>query len=276
MLLGRAEVTPSPPPPKHPNQTKPLKLRKTSPTTSKYIRHSMYLDITWCGKTSILSSAAAKTRGRDYNAVVRGTLPFFSISGDNDPAKPSKREACLAVITVCGTCPTQQLSFCHWEHLHCCSSECLLGQHCTIFWNEVVKLSKVTKGYNLAGCCRDSGGMTISSKNPIETVEKITRLRLKWLFANDVPQQFLKCISRLILLPFSGRTSDIMQELFFEPQRSISVSSKATTQLKVHTATEGTVFTPAGKGKGCLEQDWKWKRSKKWVRCYRGLRQKRA
>lgn len=47
-----------------------------------------------------------------------------------------------------------------------------------------------------------------------------------------------------------------MQELFFEPQRSISVGSKATTQLKVHTATEGTVFMPAGKGKGCLEQEW--------------------
>lgn len=36
-----------------------------------------------------------------------------------------------------------------------------------------------------------------------------------------------------------------MQELFFEQQRSISVGSKATTQLKVHTATEGTVFVPA-------------------------------
>lgn len=48
-----------------------------------------------------------------------------------------------------------------------------------------------------------------------------------------------------------------MQELFFEPLRSISVGSKATTQLKVHRATEGTVFMPTGKGKGCLEQDWK-------------------
>lgn len=92
------------------------------------------------------------------------------------------------------------------EHLHCCSSECLLGQHCTIFWNEAVKLSKVIKGYNLAGCCRDSGGMTISSKNPIETAEKRIWLRLKQFFANDVPQWFLKCISRFILLPLSGRT----------------------------------------------------------------------
>lgn len=61
----------------------------------------------------ILSSAAAKTKGRDYTAVVRGTWPFISISGHNGPAKPNKREGCLAVITVCRTCPTQRLSFCH-------------------------------------------------------------------------------------------------------------------------------------------------------------------
>lgn len=48
-----------------------------------------------------------------------------------------------------------------------------------------------------------------------------------------------------------------MQELFFEPQCLISVGSKATTLLKVHTATEGTIFMSARKGKGHLEQDWK-------------------
>lgn len=48
-----------------------------------------------------------------------------------------------------------------------------------------------------------------------------------------------------------------MQELFFEPQRSISVGIKATTQLKVNIGTEGTVFVPTGKGKSCLEQDGK-------------------
>lgn len=70
--------------------------------------------MTGCGKSDVLSSAAAKTSGRDYNASVRWTLPFISLSGHNGPAKPPKREACLAVITVCRTGPTQQLHFCHW------------------------------------------------------------------------------------------------------------------------------------------------------------------
>lgn len=108
------------------------------------------------------------------------------------------------MITVCRTCLTQQLSFCHWAP-PLLQQWILLGQHCTILWNEVVKLSKVIKGYNLAGCCRDSGGMIISSKNPIETVEKRNWWRLKQFFVNDVPQRFLYCISRLILLTLSGR-----------------------------------------------------------------------
>lgn len=47
-LLGRLGVTPTPPKKdkKTPNQTKPLKPKKTLPTTNKYIRHTMYLDIT--------------------------------------------------------------------------------------------------------------------------------------------------------------------------------------------------------------------------------------
>lgn len=48
-----------------------------------------------------------------------------------------------------------------------------------------------------------------------------------------------------------------MQELFFEPQRSISVGIRANIHLKVNTGIEGTVFVPTGKEKGCLEQDGK-------------------
>lgn len=66
---------------------------------------------------------------------------------------------------------------------------------------------------------------------------------------NDVPQQFLKCISRLILLPLLGRTSEIMQELFFKSQRSISVGSEASTQLKHMQQQRAQSSCPLGKEK---------------------------